>query len=76
MTVSELIEHLRALPADMHVVAYNDDDHLSVLAQPPRIEKVFRYDEPDIVFYGEPDADERNQGASEPFPVVVIGVAS
>lgn len=75
MTVAELIAKLQALPQHVPVVTYNDDDNLAVLTEPPRLEAFFRYDEPDIVFYGEPDADEQAQGASLSFAAVCIGVA-
>lgn len=75
MTVSELIARLELLPPGLPIVTYNDDDHLAVLTELPRIVEVFRYDQPDIVFYGTPDGEERAIGASEAFPVVVLGVA-
>lgn len=74
MTVAELITALQTLPPHMPVVTYRDDGHLVTLTEAPKVGDCFRYDEPDIVFYGEADAGERDRGASEPFPCVLIGV--
>lgn len=74
MTVAELIDRLSKLPQGAPVVTYRDDGHLSTLIDEPRVAVCFRYDEPDIVFLGQPDADEVKNGSSQPFPTVVLGV--
>lgn len=74
MTVADLIAALQKLPPGIPVVAYRDDGHLVTLSEAPKVANCFRYDEPDIVFYGEADSCERDNGASTPFPAVLIGV--
>lgn len=74
MTVAELIAFLHKLPPGIPVVVYRDDGHLVTLSEAPKVGSCFRYDEPDIVFHGESDAGEKDNGASAPFPAVLIGV--